>query len=413
MLEVRVKKSRRGRALIAGAADQAVVSFYSLAALVVAARHLAPEQLGVFTSAMVVYQVLIVVARSLNGEPLVVLISDSVGGDYERRALVGSVISSLPLSVLGGVLFVCADSSFWQAIAVCLMCAPMIVGYDTLRYRFIATLGTDRLLLMDVAVVFSQVAALSAILTLTDDSSLALLGISLVYLVPLSVSLCLYRVSIGHALSWYRTSREYGLSFFFESIWGAILQWVLVFAIAHYAGLAEAAAFRSVVVIYGVTNVVTNFLRSTVLSVIVSRGGLTTSVALRDGAIMSGLIALTIMVSALILVLMPDSVGRLLLGETWPLAAPYILIGALTRFSAAIEAVPGVLLRAARATWSVVRVRVVAGVLGLCVCPLATIVWGVYGAFYSMAVMSWVLSLMLAWLLVSRLADVRRQSAAE
>ncbi|OCW84609.1 hypothetical protein A8M60_09765 [Nocardia farcinica] len=193
------------------------------------------------------------------------------------------------------------------------------------------------------------------------------------------------------------------MSFFAESIWGALLQWILVFAIAHYAGLAEAAAFRSIVVIYGVTNVVTNFLRSTVLSFIVNRGRVTATRALRDAGIMVSAIAVTIGVSALVLLSISDSIGVFFLGDTWPLAAPYIALGALTRLSAAIEAVPGVLLRAARVTWAVVRVRVIVGVVSLGVCSWATWMWSVEGAFYSMALMSWVLTISLAALLVVRL----------
>lgn len=403
MLKFRKSEGLRRGALVAGAADQAVVSLYSLVSLVIAARSLEPAQLGVFTSALVVYQVLIVVARALHGEPLVVLASDRGSAKSARKMLVASVFSSIPLSAIGALVFVASSSGLWRAIAVCFLFAPLIVGYDSLRYTFIATLTTQRLLAMDSLVVLTQTLVLLLVFSQGDDVVTALMAISGVYLVPLLVALVRSGGIGREALSWYSDSKRYGLSFFTESIWGALLQWALVFAIAQFAGLAEAAAFRSIVVIYGVTNVVTNFLRSTVLAAIVKRGRLYLSMAARDGGIMVAMIGLTITASCLVLLSLSPSFGAVLLGATWPLAVPYILIGAFTRFSAAVESVPGVLLRAARATWSVVRLRVAVGLASLCVCPLATALWGVNGAFYSMATMSWVLSLSLSILLIARL----------
>lgn len=397
-----LQRESRGRALVAGAADQAVVSFYGLATLIIAARNLAPVELGVFTSALVFYQVLIVVSRALNGEPLVVLAGDGDMGNRSRM-LIASVLAALPLSAVGSIAFVLSESVFWRAILICLICAPLIVGYDALRYTLVAELRTQRLCILDALVVTFQILVLSVVLAYGDSVVLALLGISLVYSVPLIFALATARCPRTELFSWYSISKEYGLSFFTESIWGALLQWVLVFAIAHYAGLAEAAAFRSIVVIYGVTNLVTNFLRSTVLSVIVNRGRVTPARAVRDSVLMCAAIALTIGASALVLLSLPDSFGELLLGDTWALAAPYILLGALTRLSAALEAVPGVLLRAARVTWAVVRVRVVVGVVSLAVCSWATWLWNVDGAFYSMTLMSWMLILALSALLIVRL----------
>lgn len=424
---LRQKLSRpgpRARAMVFGAGDQAVVSLASFLFLVIAARYLDTAELGLFAGAMVFYQALTAMARSVTGEPLVVLCGDKSGGskgngdngnghngngdndidtgDLRRAVVWVSLIVPLILAVLGGIGFAVIDNRLVQICCLCLVVSPIILGYDTLRFVYISRLDTASLLLLDVVVAIAQLSLLAATLAGGGSADQAILVMFAAPVVPLVIHLIRGGLPLHPLRRWVTTARPYLGSFFYESVWGALLQWALVFVIAAVSGVADVAAFRSVIVIYGLTNVVTNYLRSVVLSHIVTRGRLTRADIGTDTIGMTATIAVTIGTSMLILLMLPDSLGRALLGDTWAHAAPFILIGGLARFSAAMEAVPGVLVRAARQTWSVVRVRTMVGALALIVCPLGAWLGSVTGAFVAMIVMSWVLIASLFALLFSR-----------
>ncbi|GAC68477.1 hypothetical protein [Gordonia soli] len=396
----------KGVRLVYGAVDQSIVSFTSFVLLIVGAQFLAPVDLGVLATAMVFYQVMIAVARAVTGEPLLVLRwTDPAREADVRRSMMGaSLLGSLPIAGVGAVMLMTASNSLVEAVGVCLAFAPVILAYDALRFDYISRLENRALSGIDGGVALCQCIGMAIALHFGSAPPLALA----IALAPQSVPLAIYftrsRPRRTDLRTWFTAARRYAPSFLYESVWGALLQWFLVFFVVIFAGLAEAAAFRAIVVVFGVTNVVTNYLRSTALSHITRRGELTAHSARLDAVWMAMAITLTVGASMVALLAIPDSWGHRILGDTWSMATEFVVVGALARVSAAFEAIPGVLLRAVRETWSVVCVRTAVGLAALVVCPLTVAIGGVAMGFVSLAVMSWVLTLSLSVLLWRSLA---------
>ena len=401
------------RTLALGFVDQAVVAFGSLALLVLAARMFGSDDLGVFVSALTTAQIGVVIVRSLTGEVLLILDDDVYNSEVriESSFLQFCFVTSLvPVSV-GVTLITLGSGPILVGFGAGLVLLLPFVLQDTLRYLLIRRGDVGELCLVDLCILVGQL----IFITICTSRGLPVLGVILLAgCVPAVIAIArlskfLHFDFVRGTFRWLRISFSYSGAFAVEAIIGALVQWLSMFSVAYFSSIEEAAAFRSVIVIFGITNVVLAFLRSSVLRYVVSGGRLTSVRAVRSAAALTGFVSLTIGASYLLLASLPNSVGESLLGPTWVSASALLAVGALSRFSAALATIPGVLLRAARVTWPATTVRLSVSALSLVSVPLAIYHSGAEGGFIAMAVFSLAMALALSALIPR---SIRRQGAS-
>ncbi|MBM4724617.1 hypothetical protein GS439_21645 [Rhodococcus hoagii] len=384
--------------LVVGFINQGVVSLGSLLVLIFAARGYSSSTLGVFTIGAATYQVIVVVSRSLTGEALLVL---KPGSEVEesrlrRNCLSYAVTVPLGLGIVGAVgcsLF----SGAAQAVAAALAVSPALIVQDTLRH---VLLREKRLLAScaaDCIVVGSQVAivAYGAAQGFDPWLLLILLGAPAAVVGYGRAFFSGAGFSIRESRDWRRSSRYLSGGLVFEATLGALVQWLTLMSVAHFGSLAEAAAFRAVMSIYGATNLVTSYLRSHYLAQLVEHGLSSVRDIWKSVLEMVALSFATVFGMYFALMVLPDSVGVELLGETWIAAAPLFALGAINRFCAASTTIPAVLLRALQAPWRAAKTRVVLGMLNIVAAPIAIAFGGARLGFVVLSVMSVLMTVLL------------------
>ncbi|QPG47452.1 MULTISPECIES: hypothetical protein [unclassified Rhodococcus (in: high G+C Gram-positive bacteria)] len=390
--------SRTGQLAI-GLVNQCLVSLGSLVLLIVAARSFPSAELGTFSIGLLTVQVGIVVVRSFSGEALIVMEARSPGdiADDCRYCLQFSATTCIPIAALG-ILGVVFGDGVVQAVCAAFITLPGVAVQDALRHVLLRRGKVGTASAIDAVVVFAQVVLLAFGVNAGMQPWILVLLIGVpAYVVVVIRSL---RDRSGFSLEgsrrWRSRSKHLADGMAFEAILGALVQWLTLLAVAHFASLAEAAAFRAVITIYGVTNVVTNFLRSHYLAYMARSIRVGARELVCSSVEMSVLTVVTVLVSFGVLSWLPDDIGYQLLGATWALAVPYIGLGALSRLSAGLTTVPTVILRVLRAPWRAATARVVLSIVTLAVAPAAVVTGGAEAGFAALSVMSLVMVLVLS-----------------
>lgn len=396
--------------------DQGVVAFGSLALLVTAGRMFSPGDLGIFVSAITTAQIGVVVVRSLTGEVLLIL----DGAEFRSVKKLESsfvqfciVVTMLP--VLSGILLIIFGTGpLLLGLGAGLVLIFPYVLQDTLRYLLLRRGHVGELCLVDLCVLVGQLCfiAICASRGVPVLEVILLAGIVPAMVGSARIASAARPDFFSGCISWFRVSISYSGAFAVEAIVGALVQWLAMFSVAYFASLEDAAAFRSVIVIFGVTNVVLAFLRSSVLRYVVTDGAMTSAKAIRSSLSMAMFVTVTIGASYILLSIIPASLGESLLGPTWVSASALLAVGALSRFGAALAAIPGVLLRATRVTWPATAVRLSVSMLSLLVVPVAIYRFGAEGGFLSMAAFSFIMGIALS-ALVPRSISGQRLVATE
>ncbi|WP_238781582.1 hypothetical protein [Prescottella equi] len=382
-----------------GVLNQAVLSLGTFLTLIFAARGYPSDVLGVFTMGAVTYQMLTVISRALAGEPLIVLPAKNEADVRVEctRCLQFSGTIAIPIGIVGVIGVVLADSVV-KAVCASLVILPGLMVQDALRHVLLRRSQFGTALVYDALVVSIQVAVVAVGASQGFEPWLLILLLGLpAFIVGYARSY--YEragISISGAVAWRKQSRSLGNGFVFEATLGAVVQWVTLLAVAHFTSLSEAAAFRAIISIYGLTNIVTNYLRSHYLAQL-ARRGIESGKAVRRSVIeMGSMTMVTVGVTFVGLLLLPAGIGEKLLGDTWALAVPFLGLGALDRLCAGLTTIPSVILRVLRAPWRAAGSRVAVGVLTVVCAPVAVSMGGAGAGFIALSVMSVILTLLLS-----------------
>lgn len=389
--------------LLVGFVNQGVISLGTLLMLVFAARGYSSEALGLFSVGVLTYQILIVIFRALTGETLIVLPRAGRREEKELAARCLQFAGTAPLAlIVPGVFGLLLASGVWQVVCAALLIVPGLALQDALRHVYLRRKQVGVACAVDVLVVAAQLGIVwfGAGQDVPPWSLILLLGVPTFLIGYFRSFLDRAGVSVRGSREWRRSSRELGDGFVFEAGLGAFVQWLTLLSVAHFGSLPEAGAFRAVITIYGVTNVVTNFLRSHYLAQLAHGGELDRARMRRSTVEMVALTGGTVLFSYGVLELLPESLGEKLLGETWTLAVPYLLLGAINRFAAGLTSVPAVFLRVLRMPWDAARTRILISVVTLIAAPLSVAVGGATAAFVTMSIMSLVMVLALSRVIV-------------
>ncbi|AZM45718.1 hypothetical protein DMB38_07590 [Streptomyces sp. WAC 06738] len=346
-------------AIASSVADQGVAALTNIAVLVVAARESSAEGFAVFSLVYMTFTVVLGVQSSFVGQALVLERDggkngragaggsgagpDGAGATQDgpvipswaepdpdaprppptgvasacRSAVTFSALSSTAVGGTAALLLALVPGELAHGLAMLGVVLPVVLLHDVLRYCFAALRLPHHALLADL---LRLVVAVPALVLQPDGSSparlIAVWGASALPALLLCLALAGYRLR-GARGDWRRYLRRghLGRRFVVEFAVGNGATQLSVIGLGLVASQLAVGALRGATTLYGPMNVLYNSATSfgpPVMNRIPNLRG-----KLRSAAALAVLLAGTAAAWTTVLVLLPDSAGRELLGDTW------------------------------------------------------------------------------------------------
>jgi O-antigen/teichoic acid export membrane protein len=372
-----------------GLLDQVVSSGTNFAVGVIVARTLPIEDFGAFSIAFYVYTFALTVARAFPMEPLLIRYSASTTERWKRgaAAAIGSsadigCIAALVLIAVGVVVGGPTGTAF-IAIGATL---PGLLVQDAWRLAFFAAGRGRDAFLNDVAwgIFLVPAFALAGLagaslfaITLAwglAASAAALFGVVQARLVPRP----------DHALWWWREHDDLGPRFLLEAGIRTGVAQVAMIAIGAIAGLAAIGSIRAAQLIMSPVQVL--FLGASLAAVPEAVRALARSLGLllRLAAGASLALAAASLVWSAAALLIPDDLGRLVLGNAWAAAHAFLPAWIMTQVGAVMTLGPGMTMRAFANARLSLKVTMLTTIVGFVV-PVSTAFAGGLAAAWGLA----------------------------
>jgi O-antigen/teichoic acid export membrane protein len=333
----------RRRALVVS--DQGISSLSNVVVTIFVARSLSAVGFGAFGVAIVAFMLVQGVSRALVGETLLSRYS-SVDTETRGSLVPDMLAAAVAISAVGvavvTVVAVAAGGEAGRALLALGIVLPLVTVQDTWRYIFIidrpaAAVAVDAVWLVAVCAVLSAAPSdAGAAWFVTAWGATAGIG------AIAGGFLGRGDLAMPHPLRWLRSNRDMGSRFLGEYVTGQAVGQVVLVGVGAIAGLSVIGAVRAAQVFYGPINTV----HQGIYLALVPEGARSTGeVHLRRLMFRATLLLAGVAGGWMWLgLLLPDSWGTTLFGETWPEAGGLLLpIGlAMIAGSAATGAFAGV-----------------------------------------------------------------------
>lgn len=372
-------------------ADQALSSVTNFAVALVVARELGARELGAFSVGFATYLIALAASRALATDPLMIRFS---GIDtYERRRADGaSVGAALMVGLVAGGCCAIAAVALAEPLRGTLfalaLVMPGLLLQDAWRFVFFSRGRPSAAVANDGCWALVQIGLMALVIAGTRGSAALFLGAwGLAAGTAGLVGCAQARLlpSRAGARAWLRVNRRLSLPLLGEYATNFAGIYAAIFLVAALRGLAAAGSLRAALTLVGPLSVM--FLGLCAAGVaegvrLLRHRPERLAPAMRGLSAFQGVVAIS---WTIVLMLAPDDLGRLLLGQNWARAQEVLLPVALYVLATGLTlgAVCG--LRALGATRTSFRARlalVPATVLG---CVGGTIVYGARGAAIGLA----------------------------
>jgi hypothetical protein len=374
-----------GRRLTTVTVDQAISSASNILITLLAARVLGTDSFGLFGVVLLTYMTIQGVSRALIAEPL--LVRPKEAEERPGEAVGAALVFGLGMSVLvaiGAVAVAAVDEELGLALLVLAATAPLLVLQDTGRYLAFAVHQPSRAVALDVAWLAVIVGAV-AVIELLDVETLSWFIFAWAGSGAAAGLLVLHqwrghRVQLGTV--WLREtwpfSWRYAISFAARQ--GAVL--VASSAIVVILDAAALGAIRGALLLYGpLVQLQAASVAAGVAEVArLARWGREVNRHIaRSTVLTTGAAA----VNLLIVLVLPDNLGELALGDTWEATKPLLLPAGLQMiFLGSISGVRSALL-GARAVATTLRLDIITAVLAFVTPIIGALVFDdVEGAYW-------------------------------
>ncbi|MGW2580025.1 hypothetical protein ACWCYZ_01595 [Streptomyces virginiae] len=392
--------SRRGLAAVASVLDQAASSATNILVLVLAARLSSASGFADFSMVYVTFSVLLGLNMAYVGQSLVLEKGERLGA--ECRSAVGfTAAGSAAVGVLLAAVGLALPGATGTAFLALGLVLPLVLLQDGLRYCFSALRAPERALAADALRLVCVVAAL-ALQPEGASAGRLVLAWGLSALPALTLGLWLLRPYVRGAradLRPYLRRGHLGQRFVVEFAVGNGSSQLAVLGLGVFATPLAVGALRGATTLFGPLNVLFNSANAFGPPVLGRLGGKRATV--RATAALGLVLAAVGAGWATALYLLPDRLGRELLGDTWAGAS------ALLPATGAQYAVMGLgtcalLTLRVLAPKATLSLQVVFSLLSVALLLGGYAVWGVAGAAWGLAAGS-ALKALAAWWRVTRL----------
>ncbi|MGW6786833.1 hypothetical protein [Streptomyces sp. NPDC054987] len=393
--------SRRGLAAVASVLDQAASSATNILVLVLAARLSSASAFADFSMVYVAFSVLLGLNMAYVGQSLVLEKGDRLGAAC-RSAAGFTTAASAAVGVLLAVVGLALPGASGRAFLALGLVLPLVLLQDGLRYCFSALRAPERALAADALRLVCVVAALALQPEGASAGRLVLVwGLSA--LPALAVGLWLLRPYVRGSradLRPYLRRGHLGQRFVVEFAVGNGSSQLAVLGLGVFATPLAVGALRGATTLFGPLNVLFNSANAFGPPVLGRLGGKRATV--RVTAALGLVLAAVGAGWATALYLLPDRLGRELLGDTWT-AASALLPATGAQYAVMGLGTCALLTLRVLAPKATLSLQVVFSLLSVGLLLGGYAVWGVAGAAWGLAAGS-ALKALAAWLRVARLA---------
>lgn len=366
---------------VAGLGAQVFSSLNSFLIIIISARFLELGVHGHFVFGVALCQIVLSLVRALCGETVVVL--STRGDDTTDDAAFSSAIVA---SAVGGV--VCLLTAIVWAEYRSALIATAFVGIpvcamDVLRYCAIAEKRSELLLFSDFLVFVGTTVGLLVVgqVAASPSAFLAVWGVSCLLVSMLLVwQLDIRPVSFRATLDWLAINFPRSSAFFAEAALGATAGVAILAVMAIVTDSEQVSIFRTALTIMGVTSLINNFMRSTVLRELSPDLLRNKTYVIRVFFGMTAVVTLVIVVFGLCIWLAPNSLTAAIFGANFVAIVPVLLPAIIHRVCASCSTIPTIFLRAQGITWQATRFRFVVVAIGIIVGPFGAYLGGAHGA---------------------------------
>lgn len=366
---------------VAGLGAQVFSSLNSFLIIIISARFLELGVHGHFVFGVALCQIVLSLVRALCGETVVVL--STRGDDTTDDAAFSSAIVA---SAVGGV--VCLLTAIFWAEYRSALIATAFVGIpvcamDVLRYCAIAEKRSELLLFSDFLVFVGTTVGLLVVgqVAASPSAFLAVWGVSCLLVSILLVwQLDIRPVSFRATLDWLTINFPRSSAFFAEAALGATAGVAILAVMAIVTDSEQVSIFRTALTIMGVTSLINNFMRSTVLRELSPDLLRNKTYVIRVFFGMTAVVTLVIVVFGLCIWLAPNSLTAAIFGANFVAIVPVLLPAIIHRVCASCSTIPTIFLRAQGITWQATRFRFVVVAIGIIVGPFGAYLGGAHGA---------------------------------
>ena len=366
---------------VAGLGAQVFSSLNSFLIIIISARFLELGVHGHFVFGVALCQIVLSLVRVLCGETVVVL--STRGDDTTDDAAFSSAIVA---SAVGGV--VCLLTAIVWAEYRSALIATAFVGIpvcamDVLRYCAIAEKRSELLLFSDFLVFVGTTVGLLVVgqVAASPSAFLAVWGVSCLLVSILLVwQLDIRPVSFRATLDWLAINFPRSSAFFAEAALGATAGVAILAVMAIVTDSEQVSLFRTALTIMGVTSLINNFMRSTVLRELSPDLLRNKTYVIRVFFGMTAVVTLVIVVFGLCIWLAPNGLTAAIFGANFVAIVPVLLPAIIHRVCASCSTIPTIFLRAQGITWQATRFRFVVVAIGIIVGPFGAYLGGAHGA---------------------------------
>ena len=366
---------------VAGLGAQVFSSLNSFLIIIISARFLELGVHGHFVFGVALCQIVLSLVRALCGETVVVL--STRGDDTTDDAAFSSAIVA---SAFGGV--VCLLTAIFWAEYRSALIATAFVGIpvcamDVLRYCAIAEKRSELLLFSDFLVFVGTTVGLLVVgqVAASPSAFLAVWGVSCLLVSILLVwQLDIRPVSFRATLDWLAINFPRSSAFFAEAALGATAGVAILAVMAIVTDSEQVSIFRTALTIMGVTSLINNFMRSTVLRELSPDLLRNKTYVIRVFFGMTAVVTLVIVVFGLCIWLAPNGLTAAIFGANFVAIVPVLLPAIIHRVCASCSTIPTIFLRAQGITWQATRFRFVVVAIGIIVGPFGAYLGGAHGA---------------------------------
>lgn len=312
--------------------DQAVSSISNFVAVAITANVASPGEFGQFSLAYAGLLLFLGAQRALIGETL--LVKYSAAGALSaaaRRGVLGASVwaagATLPFLLAGAVIADASSGLIWLVIAGSL---PFVLLQDTLRYVFICEGRPWRALLIDAAWAALSITSMAAVASTPGAAVWAVVlcwGCGAAAALALGLVLNRGVPSLRAGRRWLGANRNPGLRYLGEFSALNASNFVVLYLLALPLGAAGVGALRAAQLLFSPLNTAFAAIKMAVIPELVRTKG----TAVYRRRLIETMVAVAAMASlwGAAVLLLPASVGSLVLGASWDAASvlrlPYLV----------------------------------------------------------------------------------------
>jgi O-antigen/teichoic acid export membrane protein len=349
-----------------GLADQGLFSASNLLLTIVVARSVEPAEFGAFSLCYVVYMLAANLGRVTGSKPYTIeLVEAGVAAGVRTRQVLGySTALGAALAVVAAVWGVMANGPLAEALLVLAVLLPGLLLQDCVRSVYFAREQPRGAFAVDALATGLQVVGVVVVLTVDEHPSVGWLmaawGLSAALAAVIGCGLLRSWPGRPRVREWFRDHGALAAPLTLNMVLTAAPSYVAYLAMPLVSTLPELAAVRGAYVFFGPLNVVYSGAALVALPAIV-RASPTRSRPGMSLQISSGLAGVAVAWGAVV-VLLPDRLGTLVLGDLWYDTDGIRILLAVSLVAEALFVGPELVLSSLRLPGRMTTVRLVAAV---------------------------------------------------